>query len=261
MNKFQLFACILLTALLPLNGGAQEPDSRKILLEARQTIASAADNADRGLFLEAKFMLQPLKNSGQFSTLAYYYLGYIDYLMGVVIERMNEDRAEACIDSSIEYLDTAIAKNKSFAEAYALQASCYGIKISFSPLKGIILGPRSGKLIAKALELAPGNPRVGLIDAISTYNTPSLFGGGKDKGLEKMKKSVELFERWKEPDSLQPDWGKEEVHAWIGIAYMERSETILARREFEKALEINPNYGWVKYGLLPKVSGKSPTKE
>jgi tetratricopeptide (TPR) repeat protein len=109
-------------------------------------------------------------------------------------------------------------------------------------------------LISKAKELAPENPRVALIDAISTYNTPSLFGGGKDKGLEKMKKAAELFERWKESDSLQPSWGKEEVHAWIGIAYLERKETILARKSFEKALEINPNYGWVKYGLLPKIT-------
>jgi tetratricopeptide (TPR) repeat protein len=254
MNKLQIITCILFTALFLLNCNAQERDSKKDLLDAKQTITVAANTASGELYLQAKSKLQPLKDIEEISALVYYYLGYIDYQMGVIVERMNKDRAADYIDSSIEYLDTAITKDETFAEAYALKASCYGIKISFAPLKGIILGPESGSLISKAKELTPENPRVALIDAISTYNTPSLFGGGKDKGLEKMKKAAEFFERWKESDSLQPSWGKEEVHAWIGVAYLERKETILARKSFEKALEINPNYGWVKYGLLPKVA-------
>jgi Tfp pilus assembly protein PilF len=51
-----------------------------------------------------------------------------------------------------------------------------------------------------------------------------------------------------------PDWGKAEVHAWIGLAHLDRDETILARKAFERALQIDPDYGWVRYVLLPKVT-------
>jgi tetratricopeptide (TPR) repeat protein len=105
--------------------------------------------------------------------------------------------------------------------------------------------------------LSPDNPRVALLEAIGTYNTPALFGGGKEKGLKAMKRAAELFDRWADADSLNPDWGRAEAYAWIGVAHIDRNETILARKAFETALQINPEYGWVKYVLLPKVSSHS----
>ena len=109
----------------------------------------------------------------------------------------------------------------------------------------------------KAKDLSPGNPRVALLEAIGTYNTPGLFGGGKEKGFEALRKAAELFDRWTMADSLQPDWGRAEVHAWIGVAYVDRHETILARKAFESALRIDPEYGWVKHVLLPRVTSQS----
>ena len=46
----------------------------------------------------------------------------------------------------------------------------------------------------------------------------------------------------------------------MGIAHLDRKETILARKAFEKALEINPDYGWVKYVLMKKVTSESESK-
>jgi tetratricopeptide (TPR) repeat protein len=108
-----------------------------------------------------------------------------------------------------------------------------------------------------AKTLSPENPRVALLGAIGTYNAPAMFGGGKEEGFEALKKAAELFDRWKTSDSLQPDWGREQVYAWIGIAHLDRKETIFARKAFEKALEINPDYGWVKHVLLPKVTSEA----
>ena len=60
--------------------------------------------------------------------------------------------------------------------------------------------------------------------------------------------------REKPTDPIHPVWGHSETYAWLGIAYMDRDEENSARAAFEKALEIDPNNGWVKYELLPKVS-------
>ena len=44
------------------------------------------------------------------------------------------------------------------------------------------------------------------------------------------------------------------------LAHMDRNETILARKAFEKALEINSDYGWVKYVLMPKVTSEAESQ-
>lgn len=240
---------------------AQNEKIEQTILEAKQMMFQATNESNRDLFLQAKSMIKPLVPHERFPSIAHYYLGYIDYRMGVVIERLDEERANAYLDSAIEHLEAALEKDEHFAEANALLASCYGIKISFSPIKGIIYGPKSSRLIEKAKELAPANPRVALLDAIGIYNTPAIFGGGKEKGLQAMKRSAELFDKWKDTDPLQPSWGNEEVYAWIGIAHAKRKEVIQARNAFERALEINPNFGWVKYKLLPALIKQTNPKE
>ncbi len=232
---------------------AQRAGAEHTIVEAKEMLRNAMTYANRDLFQKAKMLLNPLKTEKRLAALASYYLGYIDNQMGVVIERMDKERVVVYLDSAVEHLERAIEHDERFAEAHALLASCYGMKIGLAPLKGIILGPKSASMMSTAKTLAPSNPRVALLDAISTYNTPALFGGGKEKGLTALKRAAELFDLWKDSDPLQPSWGREEVYAWIGLAHLGRKETILAKRAFDKSLEINPDYGWVKYSLMPRL--------
>ncbi len=235
---------------------SQKESVENTLMKSKHLLKSAVDQADGLFYRQAQQMLEPLTADSRHAALVHYYIGYIQYQMGVVVERLDKDRAVAYLDSAVEQLQIAIDLKKDFADAYALLSSCYGLKIGFSPMKAIILGPKSGSAMKKALELEPGNPRVVLLDAVSKYNTPALFGGSKDKALQGFKQAAELFNKWTESDSLRPSWGREETYAWMGIAYMEREENMLAKKAFEKAMEINPNYGWVKYVLMPKLQNK-----
>jgi tetratricopeptide (TPR) repeat protein len=230
---------------------------RECIIEARHCLTQGDNTARETDYLGAKTLLAACVAQGEYQPLAEYYLGYADYRLGVVVHRMDKAKAIVYLDSAVEHLQKAIALESTFAEAHALLASCYGIKISFAPFKGIILGPRSSSAMQTAMGLAPRNPRVALLGAIGTYNTPSVFGGGKDKGLDALNKAAELFDQWQEADSLRPDWGAAEVYAWIGMAHLQRNEMILARNAFEKALQITPDYGWVKNDLLPKVTSHS----
>lgn len=250
---------ILAVLILLVMGTAnsQTPTTRQWIIEARQRLRTADNTARAEDFGDAKALLNKCTSGDEYEALVQYYLGYADYRLGVVVYRMDKEKAIVYLDSAVEHLERAIERKTDFAEAHALLSSCCGIKISFAPFKAIVLGPRSGRAMQKAKDLSPGNPRVALLDAIGTYNTPALFGGGKEKGLEALKKAAELFERWTKADSLQPDWGAAEVHAWIGIAYVDRHETILARKAFENALRIDPDYGWVKHELLPRVTSQS----
>jgi tetratricopeptide (TPR) repeat protein len=253
------YGMILAVLLLLVTGTAhcQTPTTRHWLFEAKNCLRTADNTGHAEDFDRAKALLSTYTAGDEHQALVEYYLGYADYRLGVVVYRMDKEKAIVYLDSAVEHLERAIEAKGDFAEAHALLASCCGIKISFAPFKAIVLGPRSGREMQKARELAPGNPRIALLDAIGTYNTPALFGGGRDKGLEALKKAAELFDRWQIADSLQPDWGAAEVYAWIGVAYLDRNETILARRALESALRINPDYGWVRYALLPKATTPS----
>jgi tetratricopeptide (TPR) repeat protein len=251
-------ACLLI--LTVATACSQTQVTRQRLIAAKQLLRQGDNTSQEECFHGAKALLANCTTDGEWQALAEYYLGYADYRLGVVVHRMDKERSIVYLDSAVQHLETAIEKQNDFADAHALVSSCYGMKISFAPLKGIVLGPKSRMEMERARRLSPDNPRVALLEAISTYNTPGLFGGGKERGLEAMKRASELFDRWNAPDSLLPDWGKAEVYAWIGLAYLDRKESILARKAFESALRINPDYGWVKYALLPKVTSHSSVK-
>jgi tetratricopeptide (TPR) repeat protein len=254
MTTQHLFRTAFLVTVLSALAFGQHSEPELRLLAAKHSLAEGDNSSKSGSYLHAKALLTDCTPGGMHQALVEYYLGYADYRLGVVVYRMDKEKSIAYLDSAVEHLDRAIGLQKSFAEAHALLSSCYGIKISYAPLKGLALGPKASSAMEKARDLAPGNPRVALLDAIRIFNTPSLFGGSKEEGLQKMQKAAELFDRWVPPDSLAPDWGKAEVYAWIGLAHLDRKESILARKAFERALQIDPDYGWVKYGLLPKIS-------
>jgi hypothetical protein len=247
------FAVVVIILLAASNGVSQSRTDVQAIMEAKKLIQLGSNKASGELFERAHNVLTPFVFQGDHQSLIAYYLGYIDYQMAVAVYRMDKEKAPACLDSAVLHFEKTIAIDENNAEAHALLGSCWAMQISFSPVSGIWRGPKSGSELTKAKTLSPENPRVALLCAIGTYHTPAMFGGGKEKGLEALKNAAELFNRWKSSDSLQPDWGGEQVYAWIGTAHLDKNETILARKAFEKSLEINPDYGWVKYVLLPKV--------
>lgn len=198
------------------------------------------------------------------SAWSHYYIALTDYRIAnnlLAQGKKNKDQASKHLKEAAEHLEEATRKDITredaktiAAEVYALLSSVYGRQISLSGIKGIFLGPKSGNLLKKAEQLAPDNPRVVLSAAVSAFNTPQMWGGSKERALEGLQHAAELFAREKPTDPIHPTWGHSETYAWLGMAYMDRDEKDSAREAFEKALEIDPDNGWVKYDLLPKVT-------
>ena len=180
----------------------------------------------------------------------HYYIALADYRIAGLLEGESKDPSEH-LNAAVEHLKKATEIDPQAAEAYSLLSSVYGWQIGLSPMKSMLLGPKSGKAIQKAKQLAPDNPRVVLSAAISDFNTPKMFGGSKEKSLQGLKRAAELFAQEEPTDPIQPVWGHREAYAWLGIAYQNQGELESARAAFEKALEIDPDFGWVKYWLLP----------
>ena len=229
---------------------AQSGDS--LIVSGRQMLQAGENANDLDAMYVARATFERALADTGLVAWGHYYIALADYRIAGLLEGESKDPSEH-LDAAVEHLKKATEIDPQAAEAYALLSSVYGWQIGLSPMKSMFLGPKSGKAIQKAKQLAPDNPRVVLNAAISDFNTPEMFGGSKEKSLQGLQRAAELFAQEEPTDPIQPVWGHREAYAWLGIAYQNRGELESARAAFEKALEIDPDFGWVKDWLLPEL--------
>ncbi len=252
MQRFLLSLVFMSSIAYP--AFAQSADS--LLVSGKQMLQAGENVSDLDSMYAARAMFERTLADTGLAAWSHYYIALADYrIVDLLLAEgeKNKDAASEHLKATVEHLKKATELDPQAAEAYALLSSAYGRQIGLSPMKSMFLGPKIGKAIQKAKRLAPDNPRVALSAAISDFNTPKMFGGSKEEGLQGFQRAAELFAQEKPTDPIQPIWGHSRTYAWLGIAYQDRGELELARVAFEKALEINPGFGWVKFVLLPEL--------
>ena len=236
----------------------QSADS--LLVRGKQMLQAGENAGDLDAMYASRATFERAVADTSLAAWGHYYIALADYrIVDLLLAEgdKNKDAASEHLKATVEHLKKATEIDPQSAEAYALLSSAYGRQIGLNPVKTMLLGPRIGKVLRKAMRLAPDNPRVVLSAAISDFNTPKMFGGSKEEGLQGLQRAAELFAQEEPTDPIHPVWGHSRTYAWLGIAYQDRGELELARAAFEKALEINPGFGWVKYVLLPELEKAS----
>jgi tetratricopeptide (TPR) repeat protein len=224
-----------------------------LLRRAKSLLREATDNGSIDSLQQARALAERATNGSAHRALAHYYVGLADYRMLNQFSEDDEKRRERTLKDAISHLQRATKIDAEMADAWALLTGCYGQMMGMHPMRSMSLGPKANEAMKKAKTLAPKNPRVWIISGTQDYFTPSMFGGDKEQALQKFKKAARLAEQESVDDPLMPDWGHAEAHAWIGIAHMNAERYDRARTAFETALDLNPNYGWVKSALLPEL--------
>ena len=234
---------------------AQPVDS--LLAQSIEQLERGTTRGDAGLLTGARAAFERATAAESRAALAHYYVGLADYRL---IDRAAGDRREHYMDDAQAHLERATELRPDWSEAHALLASVYGRKAAGGMISGIRYGRKAGRAMDRATSLAPSNPRVLLVEAISLYNKPAMFGGDKEKAVERLRDAIQQFEtdsvtaRSEAPGPLAPRWGHAEAYAWLGIAHMQAGRSEAARRAFEAALDVRPNYAWVTKELLPKLA-------
>jgi len=229
-----------------------------LLFRGKNLLGEALNEKTTDKILNARALFERATEDNVRASLAHYYVAYSELRLANLLMPENEsqqvtDDILAHLDRAIEHLRISINQNEKWAESHALLSNVYGQKIGLKPIAGMLLGPKSSRALKKAKKLDPDNPRVILTEAINTFNTPKMWGGSKEKGMEGFKHAATLFQQEVISDLLQPSWGHTETYTWMGIAYMQQDQYVQAREAFEKALEITPNYGWVQYSLFCRL--------
>lgn len=179
-----------------------------------------------------------------------YSRAYVDWRLSLVLKGRGKDE-KRLLKEAQSTLEALVEKDPDNAEALALLGSVYGARIG-GFWQGITLGPKSGKALDRAEELAPDNPRVALQQGISAIFTPGLFGGGLDKAEKKLREAEKLFEL-ESPEKPWPNWGRVDVQAWLGQVLAKKGDRSGARAALEKGLSLQPDHWWIRNVLLPAL--------
>jgi tetratricopeptide (TPR) repeat protein len=199
--------------------------------------------------------LQGRVTAGADEPMVRYMLAYVAFRTVNLPDVPDAERTDL-LNDAVSQLQQVVKRNPKDAEAHALLGSLYGLQIAQSPIvRGMTLGPRASGALDRAAEIAAENPRVLLLQGVSAYNTPAMFGGGVEKAERLLRRSLERFAV--EPANKPwPDWGQFDAHAWLGQALLQRGDRAGARAEYDKARALAPNSGWLRYVLIPALEAK-----
>lgn len=248
---------IVFAALVAWCVPVQAQSARQILIDGKQVLTDGANHDDQEILLEARALFEQVVHDDSLAIFAHYYAASAaSELANILYEMDDSDHNRQILEYvnyAIDHLEAATDQDESFAEGWLMLSAVYGQKMTVRPFQAVSLARKFNRAMSRAQELAPDSPRVVLLRAITDYNLPRIVGGNKDRALEGLYRAARLFEEEVVEDPVLPSWGHEDAYARLGIVFMDRDNLEEARTAFERALEINPEFGWVKHTLLPSL--------
>ena len=214
-----------------------------------------------------KALLEPLSSDESGDPLQSYYLGLLTYRLtqlaeggtatasGKSLASADRNVAREMAESCVSALERSLARQNDFADALALESACLGQQAQLGGWRAPLAGPKSTSLLRKALQVAPRNPRVLLIDAVRDYQHSKAAAGDAGHACGKFKKATALFEAERAQVDQVPGWGAAEAYTWLGRCYLDSGDTLTARDALERALLIAPEFSQARRLLTTLTSG------
>jgi len=182
----------------------------------------------------------------------WYEMGLLKYgYIAWCIDQEKKEEASEMIEEVEDDIEQMLDMNPEWSSVYALWGAIYAFRIQLKPAKAIYLGPRSMKRIEKCLEIDPDDPHGWLEMANSEFYRPAVFGGDKQKAIESYKKSIAFFEADKA--LVEENWHYLNVLISLAKAYEEIDDRAEAGALYEKILDIEPDFIWVRDDLYPAL--------
>lgn len=166
---------------------------------------------------------------------------------------VEEERRDARLEDAVGYLSALLEDDADDVEAMVLLSVVLSDRAGKSVFKRVALGRRAFNLAARAIELAPDNPRAGLQRGKIILYAPAMVGGGPTNAIRLFERSLAAFEK---ADDRWPNWGLLDTLGWYGRALADDERLDEARAAFQKALDIEPEARWIRDELIPELEVK-----
>jgi tetratricopeptide (TPR) repeat protein len=173
-----------------------------------------------------------------------YYVGLLAYRLTQLDPSKSE--AQRCVRA----LDQSLHAQSDFADALALQSACLGVLAELGKWRTPFGAPKSATQLRKALDLAPKNPRVLLLDALAAYEHDRA-----NLSCDKFKSTAAGFDAERANVDQVPGWGAAEAYMWLGRCYLDKGDVVPARDALERALLIAPEFAQARRLLSSITSG------
>lgn len=230
-----------------------------LLKEGKAISQQAYASYNQQLLLKAQSVFEKARAADTTNPLPLYYITYTGYKL-LEMNLRDKDAFEKYYDKT-EKNGLQLSEIKSMeSEGKTLLASIYMMKIANSPMSAVSLSSTIFNLLGDAEKVNAKNPRIYIVRGSMKFNMPKMFGGSYSDAADNFRKSVSLFEKEEIADSLQPSWGYLESLAWLGRSYEQLENYEAAKFIYQKALSIDPEFGWVKYNLLPALEKTMSSK-
>jgi len=250
-----ILSLVFLFLSVPPTGPVHAQSADSLVQRGQELLDRGVTAGDEAALQQARALFKRVASASDEAVWAHYYAGLANYRIASLFLDSNDDRADTHLDDALSHLQRAVDIDAELAEAHALLGTLYGLKARGGMLSGMRYGPKSDGAMKRAQSLAPDNPRVILLQAISLLNKPSRWGGDREEAMAELQRAIRQFETASAPDDdLAPQWGHADAYAWLGIAHMKADQRTQARDAFERALTIRPGYAWVESALLPQLA-------
>jgi tetratricopeptide (TPR) repeat protein len=255
-------AVLLLAVLLAPAAALRAADTHWLDIESRIQYGYYTEDP-RAL----RNLVQPLAADDSTDALKSYYGGLLAYRLTLLAEAQADQSATAgklptaaeknemrqTAERCVAALDHALTVRSDFPDALALQSACLGRLAELSSLRAPFAAAKSASQMRKALQQAPRNPRVLLLEAIGTYEHAKAGAGDAEHPCEKFKNAAAVFEAERADVDQVPGWGAAEAYTWLGRCYLDKGDAVAARDPLERALLIAPEFAWA-HRLLASIT-------
>ena len=256
LTQLILFLCFSLTA------DARPSRVERKLVAIKADLMSADYRADLPALAEGRLRAVALSDDPNLGYLADYWSGFASWriVLNGAGGKLTPDEAKAHLAKAVVDFESSINKKSGFADGYAGAAAVHGWLAAYSRSDPTNMNKEIDnykRLINRALELEPDNPRVLWIQAIPYMVMPPERGGSIDRAIELYRKMVENA-RPLTPSSPLPDWGKPEGLMSLANAHIMKPSPDInaATEEARAALELQPQFHYVKDILIPQIEAK-----
>jgi len=195
----------ILFLLIPFSGQAGNDEYRRNMLRAKAMIDTAT--MEQTLIVAANYFERiAAMNPGEW--LPCYYAAYCYARVSHLHEATG--KRDTWVDKAQLQIDKAFSSVPENPEVLVMKGFVLQARMDINPMaRGLKYYAETMACFDRAIKLCPENPRGYLWKGINLFNTPAMFGGGRDKGCKLIKIAIEKFKAFNPRDSLMPDWGYE----------------------------------------------------
>jgi tetratricopeptide (TPR) repeat protein len=255
--KTNLYIPIILFLAIILNIKAAYPQDANRLKTGQSLTYKAMIINNKDLLVKADSIFKNILKFDSSNTAALYGSTYVEYrLLEMSLQKGNEDLFSQYYQHSIDNAKKLISMDKYSSEGKSLLAGIYMMKIASSPLTAVTLSQEINQLLDDAEIDNPQNPMPFIIRGEMRYSTPKAFGGSYEDAAKSFNKAIAICEQNPESGLVDKSWANLESLAWLGRSLVQLENYDAAKFAYQKALNLQPDFGWVKYVLLPEVEKK-----